>query len=132
VWLGRGGRTRKGEPLEEGKPVHGEVVRGCLGCHSGGPEGLERGRGHAFKVDLATCTSCHHAGGIVEKPDGQGRTIAMRARALAAAQGGSPHAAGAATKAAWNVLLVLEDPAAWAHNGPYARALLDEAEASGK
>jgi hypothetical protein len=31
-------------------------------------------------------------------------------------------------RALWDVLLVLEDPAAAAHNGPYARALLDAAE----
>jgi hypothetical protein len=32
-------------------------------------------------------------------------------------------------RALWNVALVLEDPAADVHNAPYARKLLDAAEA---
>jgi hypothetical protein len=57
--------------------------------------------------------------------------------AVARASDKPPHALGAGEeraieapldRAAENVRLVLEDPAAWVHNGPYARALLDEAE----
>jgi hypothetical protein len=57
-------------------------------------------------------------------------SIAARAAALWTRLGGAgrhpaPRPAG---PVAWNVSLVLEDPAAAVHNAPYARALLDEAE----
>jgi hypothetical protein len=57
------------------------------------------------------------------------------ARAAGAPTPSPPHAVRATIdattprgRAAWNVALVLEDPAADRHNAPYARALLDAAE----
>jgi hypothetical protein len=117
------------------------VAGGCVGCHRSGPDTVERGAGHGFRASPAACTSCHAS----PPPPSD---LAARARRLWeawAGQGGSasdvatgarpPHATRAAIdrstprgRAAWDVLLVLEDPAAAAHNAPYARVLLGAAE----
>jgi hypothetical protein len=138
IWAARGGLSPiTGAPLA-GPAPHVGVEGGCVGCHRSGPPGLARGAGHAFRVDRRACTACHE--------DRSDRTIHARAEALSArlmallptAQvvgSGPAHASTLALdrstpagRAAWDVALVLEDPAADAHNAPYARELLDAAE----
>ncbi|MCC6214372.1 MAG: hypothetical protein IT376_05855 [Polyangiaceae bacterium] len=118
-------------------PPHAAVPGGCLGCHGDGDAATTtaRGHGHAFAVDRSRCaTRCH----VGAPPLDDRGALARRARELyrslggeALAEGTPPHArrrAGApSTRALEAVRLVLEDPAAWAHNAPYARALLEGA-----
>jgi hypothetical protein len=136
LWLGRGGLDPEtGAPLDGPRP-HGAVARGCVGCHRAGPSELQRGAAHAFVARREDCASCHAAG--VPADDVRARALAawQRARARLGAEAAGPrHASGQrldlATplgRAAWNVSLVLEDPAAAAHNAPYARLLLSAAE----
>jgi hypothetical protein len=130
LWLGRGGvDPQTGAPLNGAAP-HAAVAGGCVGCHRSGPSGLERGAGHAFAVDRGACASCHPRGV-------PGDDLRARARALWPSPDRSrpPHAASPdlrldtpRSRAVWNILLVLEDPAAAAHNAPYARMLLEAAE----
>jgi hypothetical protein len=136
LWLGRGGLDpATGAPLT-GSAVHAGVAGGCIGCHRAGPDNLERGAGHGFRAPTSVCASCHPP-----------RTPTTDLRAWAQALWRAlrkhetplpPHAAGDADgvrvdrrtplgRAAWNVLLVLEDPAAAAHNARYADALLASA-----
>ncbi len=144
LWLGR---VSKDDP--QGPAPHANVQNGCLGCHAGGdPEALvERGAGHAFRVDRSKCEPCHDCP-KKERSGRDGKLVRERAQALFAilrkkkivesAGDEAPHAAIAVraapgsneARAALRVLLVLEDRAAGAHNGPHARMLLDEAEAS--
>jgi hypothetical protein len=141
MWLGRGGLDpTTGESLVGAIP-HGAVAGGCVGCHRGGPAGLGHGSGHAFAAAPETCRPCHAQ--ALPANDLRGRASALwaawRARAGRGAVrddvGRPPHAGGLrvdrgtpAGRAAWNVLLVLEDPAAATHNAPYARMLLAAAE----
>jgi hypothetical protein len=138
LWMGRGGvDPRTGAPLTAPAP-HAKIAGGCVGCHRAGPAGLERGAGHAFATDARACASCHPRGLLAD--DLRARAAALWdgwcARTRCTEAGARPpHAGGArmftATppgRAAWNVALVLEDPAAAAHNAPYARMLLDSAE----
>jgi hypothetical protein len=137
LWLGRGGlEPSTGAPLEGPRP-HGAVARGCVGCHRTGPPELQRGAAHAFAARREDCASCH-AGGV-PPDDVRARARAAwqlaRARLGGDADAGPRHANGQrldlATplgRAAWDVALVLEDPAAAAHNAPYARLLLSAAE----
>jgi hypothetical protein len=94
-----------------------------MGCH--------RQEGHRFMAGMSGCARCHR----------QVPRVAIRERAMklwhqlqAASQLMPPHAAAPhfaddrLGRAASNVMLVLDDPAAVIHNPPYARALLDEAE----
>ena len=145
LFFGRGGlNPDDGAPLP-GAVTHAGVANGCVGCHRTGPADLEHGGGHRFAAGPATCRPCH--AGPLPPSD-----IAERARRLwnrwrSLEQGGSaderpahaddrPVHAGDARpdrrtrrgRVAWNILLVLEDPAAAAHNAPYARALLAAAE----
>jgi Cytochrome c554 and c-prime len=142
IWLGRGGIDPvSGGPIESVSP-HENVPGGCVGCHSGGGG---RGGNHSFAVPGTACTGCH---AIAPSR----RAVADRARVLwdriaAAAQlaprseaapvhasmiasGGSPTLDRSTPigRAGWNVLLVLEDPAADRHNGLYAERLLQSAE----
>ncbi len=133
VWLGRGGLDpATGAPLT-GAPLHAGIAGGCVGCHRAGPDDVERGAGHGFRAPASVCTPCH----------GQARmTSDVRARAgelwrsLRKQEPPTPAHADATVnvdrrtplgRAAWNVLLVLEDRGAGAHNARYARALLDAA-----
>jgi hypothetical protein len=125
---------------------HRAVPGGCVGCHMRAQSGARPdGSGHAFRADRARCKSCHANGTANERVTPAGR-ISVRARAIwarLAARGVVPDLASAPphalappvdrvpeplARAASSVRLVLEDPAAWVHNGPRARALLDEAE----
>jgi hypothetical protein len=133
IWAGRGGLDVKtGLPLE-GPAPHAGDPRGCLRCHDSGPEGLERGKSHAFRATLASCTPCH------AEPPRRRPELAERARALVdeflppARRGEPPHAEpsarklpGTTARALRNALLVLEDPAADVHNPKYAERLLAE------
>ncbi len=144
LWSATGGVRADGEPLT-GRAVHGAVDRGCVGCHSEGPRHLERGAGHAFAATERGCASCHDAA-TVARTRSEGDALRARADALLAvvaprlrgtgrAPSRPPHAAAPrldlatpAGRAAWNLLLVLEDRGAFHHNLPYARTLVEEAE----
>jgi hypothetical protein len=138
LWLGRGGlEPTTGAPLV-GPAPHAAIEGGCVGCHRGGPAELERGAAHAFVARREDCRACH-AGGV-PADDLRARARAawevVRARLGATPdEGAPPHAGGRRLdlstplgRAGWDVSLVLEDPAAAAHNAPYARLLLSAAE----
>jgi hypothetical protein len=133
LFYGRGGLDpASGAPLS-GAVTHARVAEGCVGCHRSGPAAVERGAGHRFATAPSTCASCH-------TQPAPASDVVERARRLWASwrgpdAGGPPHAGDARLdrrtprgRAAWNVLLVLEDPAAGIHNAPYARTLLAAAE----
>ena len=138
--LGRGVdvRARRPGPGERspltGAPAHASVTGGCVGCHRGGPATVERGAGHAFQAPPAVCAPCHPGQLPASDLPQQARRLWDRWRGAADTPTATfPHAAGASAaldlgtpvgRALWNVLLVLEDPAAAAHNAGYARALL--------
>jgi hypothetical protein len=134
LWLGRGGlEPRTGRALE-GPAPHAAVAGGCIGCHrsGAGSDGAERGAGHRFAISAQACRGCH--GPLATAPE-----LRVRAAQLWSALGQGafrepPHAARLTIdrstprgRAAWNVALVIEDPAAAAHNPRYARRLLDAA-----
>lgn len=136
LWLGRGGvDPASGAPLP-GAPLHAAVPGGCVGCHRAGPDNLERGPGHGFRAPPAACTPCHPA---APPPRGDVQTRARQLwRLLARGDAAGPAHARADDgvaidrrtplgRATWDLLLVLEDPAAGAHNARYARTLLDAA-----
>jgi hypothetical protein len=145
IWAGRAGVDPDTGTMLVSTSVHSGVARGCLGCHRAGPAGIDRGAGHAFAPDLGICAACH-AGAV---PDGAAIERAIQrdagvlfaklvelgavGRAAAPARGGPRHAAGVHLgsdrlgRAAYDVMLVLEDPAAAVHNAPYAHALLEAA-----
>lgn len=133
LWLGDG---------SESAP-HRSVPGGCVGCHMRGARAARPdGGGHSFRARGEVCVGCHADGPPKERQSPAG-SIAARARGLWDRLDGSgapstpPHAralpatnpgSSPLDRAARNVRLVLEDPAAWVHNGPLARAWLDEAE----
>jgi len=141
IWAGRGGvDPRTGAPFEAA-PVHEAVDEGCVGCHATGPTALERGAGHGFKAGMTGCTACHATTPEVGTAEHE---IHERAAAVLARLAGMrpsrsvdrPHHAARRTvtddpvgRATYDALLVLEDPAAAAHNAPFARALLEVAGA---
>jgi hypothetical protein len=134
LFYGRGGvDPETGAPLA-GAVAHARVADGCVGCHRSGPTNVEHGAGHRFATAWRTCAPCHPT-------PVSGSDLPERARRLWAAwRGGGggevPAHAGelrldrstARGRAGWNILLVLEDPAAAAHNAPYARSLLAASE----
>ena len=133
LWLGRASPPG-GEPLV-GPAPHAALPGGCVACH-GGPRPTE----HSFHVERERCEACHESEPR-EAPDGKGRTLRERALALWRELSGPepasspPHAAPVTTpanpraRALYEVALVIEDPAAYAHNAAFARLLLDDAEA---
>jgi hypothetical protein len=140
LWAGRGGidpETRR--PIVR-PPVHAGEGSACLGCHDGGPAGLERGSGHGFKASPSACTRCHAEGTFdAASLDGQLHSEATSLLGMLArrgAFGGTSVPAelhhrsamrlpeSALGRATYDVLLVLEDPASASHNEPYARTLL--------
>jgi hypothetical protein len=138
LWSGRGGlEPTTGAPLIAS---HAHAAIDCIGCHKAGPAELTRGAGHAFRVDPATCRGCH-----AKAPNTPALQQALDTRArelwdklvrlgvvdlLAAPHAAlRPRAVGTPLgRAAFDVLLVIEDRAAASHGSPYARALLDAAE----
>ena len=143
LWLGRGGvEVATGKPID-GPAAHAAIPGGCVGCHRQSKDEVvaERGRHHGFQPDAKVCLTCHQEG-PAEKVAAGAREIAGRAEVLLVKLRGRgivrgdlpPHAGqvvipkdGPLANAARNVLLVVEDPAAAAHNAAYARRLLDEA-----
>jgi len=133
VWLGRGGLDpTTGAPLT-GAPLHAGIAGGCVGCHRGGPGDVERGAGHGFRAPASVCAPCH--GQALMTSDVRARAGELW-RSLRKQEPPTPAHADATVsvdrrtplgRAAWNVLLVLEDRGAGAHNARYARALLDAA-----
>jgi len=146
IWLGRGGVVPgNGAPLV-GPPDHVDIEGGCVGCHRTGPRRFERGAGHAFVAPASQCRDCHEEStdltalrlGLGERAESLLAQLRV-ARALAPAPDDPnrpPHARGLVItdpgaplgRAAANVLLVVEDRGAAAHNPTYARMLLDAAE----
>jgi hypothetical protein len=133
LWLGRGGLDPITGAALAGPTPHASIAGGCVGCHDAGPRDVARGASHAFVAGTASCARCHAKALPADE-------LRADARALWTALGkgpsaAPPHARAArldrATplgRAAWDVSLVLEDPAAAAHNAPYARQLLAAAE----
>ena len=147
IWAGR---VAIALPSAAGAPSpapHGQVP--CVACHGG-----EVKTDHSFRADHGSCTRCHAGGAPPEdRADEHGRTVRQRALALWAelrvrlelpAEGAGPaHASSleaamttasgsspALARALYEVALVVEDPAAGVHNAPFARQMLDDAEAT--
>jgi hypothetical protein len=134
---GQGGlEPTTGEPLAMLAP-HAGGLRGCLGCHDSGPDELVLGKSHGFRASMASCSKCHSS------PKTRDPSIRTRALTLLAkldperaAPSEQPFHATRSTKpksigqqrALYDVLLVLEDPAADIHHPVYATSLLDAAE----
>jgi hypothetical protein len=142
IWVGRGGvDVESGAPLTGSAP-HLGVPGGCVGCHATGPTENHSGKNHAFRADLARCASCHR-----EPPAKDGASLEREARELwqrlldlgvvEVASTRSPprpvHAASrlgrtsraSLARAAIDLSLLLEDPAAAVHNLGYATRLLE-------
>jgi mono/diheme cytochrome c family protein len=149
LWLGHGGLDPEtGAPLD-GEGPHAAVEGGCVGCHRSGPDGLGKGASHGFHADQAACAGCHapktedvaafraQAQALFERLSDS--TIARAGAGDTTGSAGTgrdpPHAtprrfdrSTPRGRALHDVLLVLEDRGAVAHNAPYARRLLDAAE----
>ena len=141
LWLGRGGLDPATGATLSGPTPHVSLAGGCVGCHASGPAELERGACHAVVAGRAACARCHAKAFPADELAGRARTLwtTWRARVGDASPpvlgDAPPHPRGARLdrgtplgRAAWDVALVLEDPAAAAHNAPYARLLLAAAE----
>jgi hypothetical protein len=134
IFFGRGGIDPASGASVPGAVTHAGVTDACLGCHRNGSAAVERGAGHQFATAPSTCRPCHAQLPPPSDLTTRARTLWRLWRGTDTAAG-PPHAGNARPdrrtprgRAAWNVLLVLEDPAAAAHNAPYARALLAAAE----
>jgi hypothetical protein len=134
IWLGRGGLDPRTGAALDGRAPHGTIAGGCTGCHRESSAGdLQRGRSHGFTAPADGCRACHGDA----RADESLQTAARRLwRALFGRDVRPDHAAGQLVdrgtprgRAAWNLLLVLEDRGAGAHNPTYARRLLDGAAA---
>jgi hypothetical protein len=136
LWLGRGGLDPSTGAALTGAAPHAGIPGGCVGCHRAGPDDVERGAGHGFRAPASVCAPCH------PQPVPSSQDVRARAQQLWQAlrktdAGGPAHAAERdglrvdkrkpLGRATWDLLLVLEDPAAGAHNARYAQALLDAA-----
>jgi hypothetical protein len=141
IWAGRGGIDPETGAALVGPAPHLAVPGGCVGCHDAGPKGLEAGANHGFAADAARCLRCHRPQappsldaearglwkrlvdlGVIEIA--QGESASRRAHVAA-----KVHATSRASlrRAAFDLSLVLEDPAASSHNPLYAKQLLDAA-----
>jgi hypothetical protein len=134
IWAGRGGiDPETGAPLA-GPAPHLSVPGGCVGCHTAGPSNLDAGANHAFAIDKNRCTTCHRplASPSVEA---EARDLWKRLVDLGVIEltrEGPAHAAAKLRpaspllrRAAYDLSLLLEDPASGAHNPAYAQMLLD-------
>jgi hypothetical protein len=115
---------------------HASSARGCLSCHDSGPEQLVLGKSHGFRAGQSACSRCH------DSTKTRDPSIAERAKDLLTKLDGKPALADRAfhaqprpraeseerARAIYDVLLVLEDPAADVHHPGYAKALLDAAD----
>jgi hypothetical protein len=117
---------------------HAAGAKGCLTCHTSGPDGLVMGKTHGFRSSEAACQRCHEqtrerspelarrAQRLLERLDPE-RSASSPERPFHARYEGRLTASERG-RALFNVLLVLEDPAADVHHPAYASALLDAAE----
>jgi hypothetical protein len=136
LWLGRGGLDPGTGAALAGPAPHASIAGGCVGCHDSGPRDVARGASHAFVAGKAACARCHAKALPADELRADARALWSALRKSAPDSGGAPPHARAAHldratplgRAAWDVSLVLEDPAAAAHNAPYARQLLAAAE----
>jgi hypothetical protein len=139
IWLGRGGLDPEtGAPLD-GESPHAAVDGGCVGCHRAGPDGLGKGASHGFHGDEAACAGCHapktedaaglraQAQGLLERLIGSTTTVAGSGANPSHATPRRIDFTSPRGRALHDVLLVLEDRGATAHNAPYARRLLTAA-----
>jgi hypothetical protein len=142
IWAGRALLPPGGDLPSPAAP-HVAVPGGCLGCHGGAKAPTD----HSFRVRDESCAGCHAGSAPKEHADAEGLRVAERAHllwtALSARVARSPGIGGepahaspteppsaaptALARAMYEVALVLEDPAAGAHNAPFARALLADA-----
>ncbi len=124
-------------PIPPGKkpPVHA-LPGGCIACHGRTPaSSKELGTGHTFRADHKSCTRCHE-GGAPAMADFRKRAHALLAKLAPPETHTGPLHAGDESvpqdpqraQALAAVRLVLEDPAAGAHNPAYAKRLLDFAD----
>lgn len=141
LWLGRGGFSRTGEPLT-GPAVHAAAPEGCSTCHVGTASGLDRGKSHGFQPSAAACKSCHERPPTAPEHVSKARALLAeiarrepRLQNLALPAGTRPHTLAGELdmstrlgRAAYNLLLLLEDPAAGIHNPDYTKLLLDHSE----
>jgi hypothetical protein len=143
LWSASGGVEPESGGALAGTAIHASHPRGCLSCHDAAEPGVERGASHGFRANRSRCAPCH-ASPPAPAPEIRTRAGTLRER-LEARLGspprnpnnsGPPHAErralpnSALGRALYDVLLVLEDPAADVHNPAYARLLLDRAEAA--
>ncbi|HKQ70047.1 MAG TPA: hypothetical protein VJT73_11945 [Polyangiaceae bacterium] len=140
LWAGRGGLDPETGAEVVEPAAHTSIDGGCVGCHDAGPGGIERGVGHAFRANAERCAKCHDpvpaAPGAALRQRAlelfrrlaDGRDEANGDRPLHARREAPPRRATSLERAAYDVALVLEDPAAGAHNANYARHLLTIAE----
>ena len=128
-----------GPVAPEPHPVHA-LAGGCIACHGRTPESSkELGTGHTFRTRPASCTGCHKDGPPPMENFGKRAGELLAKLEPSAKDGGPPHAADESVpsdqqraQALAAVRLVLEDPAAGAHNPGYAKRLLDFAETQPK
>ncbi len=149
LWLGRGGIDPATGDALNGPAPHATVAGGCIGCHRGGPAELARGANHGFSAGPRVCAPCHAR--TPAPTDLRARALRLWTQHKAAGQSDAPvdtfrppHANAKpdrlqvprptptkpntpVERALWNLALIVEDPAAEAHNAPYARMLLDAA-----
>ncbi|HEX6242454.1 MAG TPA: hypothetical protein VFZ61_16190, partial [Polyangiales bacterium] len=145
LWLGRIELPRElGGARLTGPAPHGALEGGCVGCH-GKREPPSTKTDHSFKADPSRCGNCHDDEARAQW-DAEERALRTRAEALwrtvAMACGYLPdlaatplHAHGepprcrshGLTRARYLVALVIEDGAAFQHNAPFARQLLEQA-----
>jgi hypothetical protein len=134
IWAGRGGVDPETGAALVGPAPHIAVPGGCVGCHAAGPAGLEAGANHAFAVEQRRCDKCHgplpSASVEAEARDLWKRLVDRGVVELT--REGPAHAAAklrpaspALRRAAYDLSLLLEDPASRVHNPAYAQKLLD-------
>ena len=158
LWLGSvrvPARDHDAWELVNAASAHRAVPGGCVGCHGGSAAAAGGKLDHSFRSDPRSCAGCHDASEQPARAHDAQRSLQQRAQALASrltAECPSPideprHASGATasgtapalrggaacrsqplTRVRFELALVLEDPAAAIHNGPFARSLLEDAE----